>query len=118
MNKDPATNTITVGPRDMLLSSGCTATEANWLIDESILANWTPVWIKYRYNTDAVLGEARIATDVMSMTSPNYSSRAGTFEVRFAQPQEIANAAVWLLSDKASFVTGAAISVDGGYTTP
>ena len=37
---------------------------------------------------------------------------------RFAEPQEIANAAVWLLSDKASFVTGAAISVDGGYTTP
>ncbi len=37
---------------------------------------------------------------------------------RFAQPQEIANAAVWLLSDKASFVTGSAMSVDGGYTTP
>jgi NAD(P)-dependent dehydrogenase (short-subunit alcohol dehydrogenase family) len=37
---------------------------------------------------------------------------------RFAQPPEIANAAVWLLSDKASFVTGAAMSVDGGYTTP
>jgi NAD(P)-dependent dehydrogenase (short-subunit alcohol dehydrogenase family) len=37
---------------------------------------------------------------------------------RFAQPPEIANAAVWLLSDKASFVTGSAMSVDGGYTTP
>lgn len=37
---------------------------------------------------------------------------------RFAQPQEIANAAVWLLSDKASFVTGSSMSVDGGYTTP
>ncbi|HET7443241.1 MAG TPA: SDR family oxidoreductase [Solirubrobacterales bacterium] len=37
---------------------------------------------------------------------------------RFAQPPEIANAAVWLLSDKASFVTGSALSVDGGYTTP
>ncbi len=37
---------------------------------------------------------------------------------RFAEPQEIANAAVWLLSDKASFVTGSAMSVDGGYTTP
>jgi NAD(P)-dependent dehydrogenase (short-subunit alcohol dehydrogenase family) len=37
---------------------------------------------------------------------------------RFAQPDEIAAACVWLLSDKASFVTGTAMSVDGGYTAP
>lgn len=37
---------------------------------------------------------------------------------RFAQPNEIAAAACWLLSGKASFVTGTALSVDGGYTTP
>jgi NAD(P)-dependent dehydrogenase (short-subunit alcohol dehydrogenase family) len=37
---------------------------------------------------------------------------------RFAQPEEIAQAAVWLLSDRASFVTGTALSVDGGYTAP
>lgn len=37
---------------------------------------------------------------------------------RFAQPGEIAAACVWLLSDKASFVTGTAMSVDGGYTAP
>jgi NAD(P)-dependent dehydrogenase (short-subunit alcohol dehydrogenase family) len=37
---------------------------------------------------------------------------------RFAQPPEIASAACWLLSDKASFVTGSAMSVDGGYTAP
>ena len=37
---------------------------------------------------------------------------------RFAQPEEIAAAATWLLSDKASFVTGTAMSVDGGYTAP
>jgi 2,5-dichloro-2,5-cyclohexadiene-1,4-diol dehydrogenase 1 len=35
---------------------------------------------------------------------------------RLAQPEEIAEAAAWLLSDAASFVTGAAIVVDGGYT--
>ena len=35
---------------------------------------------------------------------------------RLGQPREIANAAVWLLSDDASFVTGASLSVDGGYT--
>jgi len=37
---------------------------------------------------------------------------------RFAEPAEIANAATWLLSDKASFVTGTAMPVDGGYTAP
>jgi NAD(P)-dependent dehydrogenase (short-subunit alcohol dehydrogenase family) len=37
---------------------------------------------------------------------------------RFADPKEIAAASVWLLSDKASFVTGTAMSVDGAYTTP
>jgi NAD(P)-dependent dehydrogenase (short-subunit alcohol dehydrogenase family) len=37
---------------------------------------------------------------------------------RFAKAEEIAEACVWLLSDKASFVTGTAMSVDGGYTAP
>ncbi len=35
---------------------------------------------------------------------------------RVGEPQEIANACVWLCSDKASFVTGSSISVDGGFT--
>ena len=33
---------------------------------------------------------------------------------RLGQPSEIAEAALWLLSDRASFVTGLAMSVDGG----
>lgn len=33
---------------------------------------------------------------------------------RMAQPEEIAEAVVWLCSDAASFVTGAALPVDGG----
>jgi NAD(P)-dependent dehydrogenase (short-subunit alcohol dehydrogenase family) len=37
---------------------------------------------------------------------------------RFADAEEIAAACVWLLSDKASYVTGTAMSVDGGYTAP
>jgi NAD(P)-dependent dehydrogenase (short-subunit alcohol dehydrogenase family) len=31
------------------------------------------------------------------------------------KPEEIAEAAVWLCSDAASFVTGLAMPVDGGY---
>lgn len=35
---------------------------------------------------------------------------------RIAEPEEIAEAAIWLCSDAASFMCGAAIPVDGGYT--
>ena len=35
---------------------------------------------------------------------------------RMAQPSEIASAALYLASDAASFVTGSAMTVDGGYS--
>ena len=36
---------------------------------------------------------------------------------RFATPQEIADSALFLCSDRASFVTGTTLVVDGGQTT-
>jgi 2,5-dichloro-2,5-cyclohexadiene-1,4-diol dehydrogenase 1 len=36
---------------------------------------------------------------------------------RLGQPVEISEAAAWLLSDAASFVTGAIFAIDGGYTS-
>lgn len=35
---------------------------------------------------------------------------------RFAQPEEVGEANMWLLSDRSSYVTGAVLTVDGGYT--
>lgn len=35
---------------------------------------------------------------------------------RLGRPEEMAQAAVWLASDEAAFVTGVALPVDGGYT--
>ncbi|MEM9259902.1 MAG: SDR family oxidoreductase, partial [Bacteroidota bacterium] len=36
---------------------------------------------------------------------------------RMAQPEEIANLAVYLCSDEAAFITGSNIPIDGGFLT-
>jgi NAD(P)-dependent dehydrogenase (short-subunit alcohol dehydrogenase family) len=36
---------------------------------------------------------------------------------RIGQPHEVADAVLWLLSNRAAYVTGATLSVDGGMTT-
>ena len=41
---------------------------------------------------------------------------AATPQPRTAAPDEVAQAAAWLCSDRASFVTGATLPVDGGFT--
>jgi 2,5-dichloro-2,5-cyclohexadiene-1,4-diol dehydrogenase 1 len=49
---------------------------------------------------------------------PSLSKVVDTFPMkRFAQPHEVAGAAVWLISDAASYVTGATWPVDGALTT-
>jgi NAD(P)-dependent dehydrogenase (short-subunit alcohol dehydrogenase family) len=52
-----------------------------------------------------------------AMTIANRASSgwAGSF-TRYGQPEEIAAGALFLVSDEASFVTGIALPVDGGYT--
>jgi glucose 1-dehydrogenase len=36
---------------------------------------------------------------------------------RFGKPEEVARASLWLCSDAASYVTGAALAVDAGFTS-
>ena len=45
-----------------------------------------------------------------------YQITARTPLGRFGEPEEIAEMVVWLCSDRASYVTGAAYAVDGGWT--
>jgi NAD(P)-dependent dehydrogenase (short-subunit alcohol dehydrogenase family) len=78
------------------------------------------------------LAPRRIRVNAVSpgwMWSRNIERRYGTRERadllaaefqalgRMADPEEVANAAVFLLSDRASFITGAELLVDGGYST-
>ncbi len=41
---------------------------------------------------------------------------AGVPMARVGRPEEMANAALWLASDEASYVTGVALLIDGGYS--
>lgn len=56
--------------------------------------------------------------DVMDQLSEGLSEKlkSGIPMKRFSTPQEMADATLWLASDKASFVTGHALPVDGGLT--
>ncbi|MBL8876538.1 MAG: tRNA 2-thiouridine(34) synthase MnmA [Phycisphaerae bacterium] len=91
VNKDSATNTVVVGPKEALACASCTCAEANWLIHPtelsaaSALDGWFPVLAKYRYNTPAAYAHARLLPDD---TSPSPSGRPGAFEVEFDSPQE------------------------------
>ncbi len=66
-----------------------------------------------------VVGSTRteLMTEVLRET-PALTERfvERSVQKRMAEPDEIAHAAAWLCSDRASFVTGAAMPVDGGWT--
>lgn len=56
--------------------------------------------------------------DQWAVAEPTILDRMGTSnpQGRWAHPAEIAEAACWLLSDRASYVTGAVLPVDGGFS--
>jgi tRNA-specific 2-thiouridylase len=84
VGKDPVANTVRVGPREMLMCSGCKVGEANWLVDQEVFNDWTPVLAKYRYNTPPAPAHARILPSGQDATP---SGRRARFEVRFDEPQ-------------------------------
>jgi NAD(P)-dependent dehydrogenase (short-subunit alcohol dehydrogenase family) len=65
-------------------------------------------------NTPMLPGFLAKPPDAADSVAEVYSSRVPLGRV--AEPQEIARAVVFLASDAASFVTGVALPVDGGYT--
>jgi NAD(P)-dependent dehydrogenase (short-subunit alcohol dehydrogenase family) len=70
----------------------------------------TPIWQNAPFFTDLA---TRLGSDEAAFAA---MSKAATPLARFAKPEEIAEQIAFLLSDKASFVTGACLVADGGYS--
>jgi tRNA-uridine 2-sulfurtransferase len=83
VGKDAATNTVTVGEKEDLLSGSCVVGEANWLVD--IGDGAVRCWAKYRYNTPACRAVVRPLEDG---GEPTPSGRKGRFAVEFEERQE------------------------------
>lgn len=74
VDKDPANNTVTVGHKNDLLATGCTASQTNWLIPaEEVPARWRDCEVKVRYNSPPTPGRVRVVGD-------------DQIEVRFTDP--------------------------------
>ncbi|MFI4862309.1 MAG: tRNA 2-thiouridine(34) synthase MnmA [Phycisphaerales bacterium JB063] len=75
VDKDPQTNTITVGGKADLLSVGCTAREVNWLAEPH--AGWRGCLAKARYNSEPAPAQCRLGVD---------DQGRDTLHVQFDQP--------------------------------
>lgn len=87
---------------------GITRSEAVQLADKGIRVNSvSPAWVWSNPIEEMSGGDRALADEV-----------GGELHIlgRIADPEEVANVVVFLASDKASFITGEDIAVDGGYT--
>ncbi|WP_018331133.1 SDR family NAD(P)-dependent oxidoreductase [Actinomycetospora chiangmaiensis] len=83
-------------------------------ITESAAVTWGPHGIRVNGITPG--GTATEMIDTWEAASPGVTERieASIPLGRMARPEEVAEVAGWLLSDRASMVTGAIVPVDGG----
>jgi len=83
-------------------------------LTETAAATWGPAGIRVNGITPG--GTRTEMIDAWEAQTPGVidSISASTPLGRMGEPREVAEAAAWLLSDRASFVTGALLAVDGG----
>jgi len=85
IEKDPSANTVTVGPKEALLSRSCLAAEANWLVRPPAIGEEIACFARYRSN--GPLHPARV-TALRDLEGPTPSGRSASFEVWFDEPVE------------------------------
>jgi 3-oxoacyl-[acyl-carrier protein] reductase len=96
--------------------------QTNYVAAKAGLIGMTRVWArelgKYQIRVNAV-APGFIATDmVKSIPEKILQTMVGHTPLgRMGQPEDIANAYLWLASDAASFISGTVLSVDGGAVT-
>lgn len=76
VDKDPDSNTVTIGEAEDLLSEACEVEDANWLVETGPMEDWTPGLARHRYNGEATPCMVRVTPDNPSL-----------FRVRFEEPQ-------------------------------
>lgn len=92
---------------------------ALYALTRGAAVEWAPLGIRVNEVAPGLTETSMIRVWVESMADPVQFRREREASIplgRFASPEDVASAVVYLASDEARSVTGASIAVDGGYT--
>ncbi|MCB9860816.1 MAG: tRNA 2-thiouridine(34) synthase MnmA [Phycisphaeraceae bacterium] len=84
VDKNPASNTITVGDKTDLVIGACDVGEANWLVDTDCMRDGAPVTVQYRAHGEVARATLRLLDTGSRET---HSGRTGRFSVVFDDPR-------------------------------